>query len=164
MGRAAGFYLRCGVAGLPRFRCEGEDDENHSRVFKAIRFQRSSPVAERGFLRNWLDRTPDGNAKPGADRHRPGCARGHSCMVLYDLPAGTQALPEDCRRRASLPTAPQVATTSARSARRPCPPGHSPHHYIFTLYALDAKLNLPLAQHERRSRAQSGDTRWHAAN
>jgi hypothetical protein len=26
----------------------------------------------------------------------------------------------------------------------PCPPGHSPHHYVFTLYALDAKLNLPV--------------------
>jgi Raf kinase inhibitor-like YbhB/YbcL family protein len=26
----------------------------------------------------------------------------------------------------------------------PCPPGHSAHHYHFTLYALDAKLNLPV--------------------
>jgi Raf kinase inhibitor-like YbhB/YbcL family protein len=24
----------------------------------------------------------------------------------------------------------------------PCPPGHSPHHYVFTLFALDTKLNL----------------------
>ena len=27
----------------------------------------------------------------------------------------------------------------------PCPPGHSPHRYVFDVYALDRKLNLPAA-------------------
>jgi Raf kinase inhibitor-like YbhB/YbcL family protein len=66
--------------------------------------------------------------------------------VLYDLPAGTQSLPEE------LPTQGQLAD-GTRQGRNdfgeigyggPCPPGHSPHHYIFTLYALDKKLNLPV--------------------
>jgi hypothetical protein len=68
---------------------------------------------------------------------------GH--WVLYDLPAGTRMLPE------GLPNQGQLAD-GARQGRNdfgnigyggPCPPGHSPHHYVFTLYALNAKLNLP---------------------
>lgn len=66
--------------------------------------------------------------------------------VLYDLPAATRSLPE------ALSVQGQLAD-GARQGRNdfgdigyggPCPPGHSPHHYVFTLYALDAKLNLPV--------------------
>jgi Raf kinase inhibitor-like YbhB/YbcL family protein len=66
--------------------------------------------------------------------------------VLYDLPAAAQALPE------GLPGVGQL-TDGSRQGRNdfgdlgyggPCPPPGSPHHYIFTLYALDAKLNLPV--------------------
>ncbi|KGI78237.1 hypothetical protein LF63_0107875 [Oleiagrimonas soli] len=63
--------------------------------------------------------------------------------VVIDLPAGTHTLAEN----APLPT-------PARSLRNdfgqrgwggPCPPaGDPPHHYVFTLYALDvARLALP---------------------
>jgi Raf kinase inhibitor-like YbhB/YbcL family protein len=64
--------------------------------------------------------------------------------VLYDLPAATRELPE------GLPNQGQLAD-GARHGRNdfgeigyggPCPPPGSPHHYVFTLYALDAKLNL----------------------
>jgi hypothetical protein len=66
--------------------------------------------------------------------------------VLYDLPATTQALPE------GLPGLGQLSN-GARQGRNdfgdlgyggPCPPPGSAHHYVFTLYALDAKLNLPV--------------------
>jgi Raf kinase inhibitor-like YbhB/YbcL family protein len=65
--------------------------------------------------------------------------------VLYDLPAGMRALAE------GLPNQGQLAD-GARQGRNdfgspgyggPCPPGHAPHHYVFTLYALNVKLNLP---------------------
>jgi Raf kinase inhibitor-like YbhB/YbcL family protein len=65
--------------------------------------------------------------------------------VLYDLPAEARELPE------ALPKQGQLAN-GARQGRNsfgwigyagPCPPGKSAHHYVFTLYALDAKLNLP---------------------
>jgi hypothetical protein len=66
--------------------------------------------------------------------------------VLYGLPATAQTLPE------GVPGLGQLSN-GARQGRNdfgeigyggPCPPPGSPHHYIFTLYALDAKLNLPV--------------------
>ena len=75
-----------------------------------------------------------------ADPDAPGRAFVH--WVLYDLPAGTRALAE------GLPQLPD----GARQGRNdfgdlgyggPCPPHGAAHHYVFNLYALDAKLNLP---------------------
>lgn len=66
--------------------------------------------------------------------------------VLYDLPGATRSLPE------ALPNQGLLAG-GARQGRNdagrlgyagPCPPGHSPHHYHFMLYALDAMLDLPV--------------------
>jgi Raf kinase inhibitor-like YbhB/YbcL family protein len=84
------------------------------------------------------------------DPDAPGRTFTH--WVLYDLPAETRALPEGLPALGQLPN-------GARQGRNdfgeigyggPCPPPGSPHHYIFTLYALDAKLNLP----EGATRAQ----------
>jgi len=66
--------------------------------------------------------------------------------VLYDLPAQTRALPE------GVPNQSQLADGSRQGRSDfdetgyggPCPPPGSRHHYHFTLYALDAKLNLPV--------------------
>lgn len=78
-----------------------------------------------------------------ADPDAPGRTFVH--WVLYDLPAATRALPE------GLPAQGELAG-EGRQGRNdfgiigyggPCPPGHSPHRYVFTLYALDVKLNLP---------------------
>jgi Raf kinase inhibitor-like YbhB/YbcL family protein len=77
------------------------------------------------------------------DPDAPGRTFTH--WTLYDLPAETQALAE------GLPAQGQLAN-GARQGRNdfgrigyggPCPPGGSAHHYVFALYALDAKLNLP---------------------
>lgn len=34
--------------------------------------------------------------------------------------------------------------------KRECPPGHSPHRYVFDLYALDTKLDLPAGSSKRQ--------------
>lgn len=79
-----------------------------------------------------------------SDPDAPGRTFVH--WVLYDLPAGTRSLPE------ALPAQGELAG-GGRQGRNdfgeigyggPCPPGHSPHHYVFTLYALDVKLGLPV--------------------
>ncbi len=75
--------------------------------------------------------------------------------VLYGLPAVAQALPEGVLGLGQL-------VDGGRQGRNdfgdlgyggPCPPPGSPHHYIFTLYALDAKLNLPVGATRARIEA-----------
>jgi Raf kinase inhibitor-like YbhB/YbcL family protein len=63
--------------------------------------------------------------------------------ILYNLPPHTQGLDEDFIQ---LPGGTQSGRNSFgnTSYNGPCPPAGSSHHYIFTLYALDKKLNLPI--------------------
>jgi len=76
------------------------------------------------------------------DRNAPTGSFVH--WVIFDLPATTLAL------NGSMPAVGQLAN-GARQGRNdfdnigyggPCP-GHSEHHYVFMLFALDTKLNLP---------------------
>lgn len=54
--------------------------------------------------------------------------------VAYNLPPSTHALPEN----ATIPSG-ELGTTSFNQTGYggPCPPAGKPHHYNFTLYALD---------------------------
>jgi hypothetical protein len=66
--------------------------------------------------------------------------------VLYNVPAATRLLPEGLPARGELPDGSRQGRNDFGSLGYggPCPPGGSPHHYIFTLYALDIRLNLPV--------------------
>jgi len=66
--------------------------------------------------------------------------------VLYNLPAGTRAIPEGLPALGQLPDGALQGRNDFGEIGYggPCPPPGSPHHYVFTLYALDAKLNLPV--------------------
>ncbi len=66
--------------------------------------------------------------------------------VLYNLPAGTRALPEGLPALGQLPDGALQGRNDFGEIGYggPCPPPGLPHHYIFTLYALNAKLNLPV--------------------
>jgi hypothetical protein len=66
--------------------------------------------------------------------------------VLYNLPAGTRALPEGLPALGQLPDGALQGRNDFGEIGYggPCPPPGAPHHYHFTLYALDAKLNLPV--------------------
>lgn len=88
------------------------------------------PAATRSFALILNDR----NAPLGSFVH----------WVIFDMPATTLALD------GSVPAVGQLAN-GARQGRNdfdnfgyggPCP-GHSEHHYVFMLFALDTKLNLP---------------------
>ena len=61
---------------------------------------------------------------------------------LYNLPADIHELPEELR-----PSDPELREAAIgpnswerREYAGPCPPGVEPHHYVFTLYALDRRL------------------------
>lgn len=65
--------------------------------------------------------------------------------VLYDLSPDKRKLEENVAKQAQLPDAFRQGPNDYDRIGYvgPCPPGHSPHHYVFDLYALDTKLNLP---------------------
>jgi Raf kinase inhibitor-like YbhB/YbcL family protein len=75
--------------------------------------------------------------------------------VLYDLPAETRALPEGLPALGQLPDGALQGRNDFGEIGYggPCPPPGAPHHYIFTLYALDAKLNLPVG--EKRAQVEA---------
>lgn len=65
--------------------------------------------------------------------------------VLYDVSADKRGLPEAVPKNTQLADGSRQGKNDFGKAGYggPCPPGHSPHRYFFTLYALDTKLNLP---------------------
>lgn len=65
--------------------------------------------------------------------------------VVYDLPGNKRELAENVAKQEQLPDGSRQGQNDNDKIGYvgPCPPGHSPHHYIFDLYALDTKLNLP---------------------
>ena len=106
-----------------RFTCEGAD-------VSPLLHWTDPPAGTRSFALILYD--PDA---PGGD---------FTHWVLYDLPAGARKLPE------ALPASGEVR--GARQGRNsfgklgyggPCPPPGAPHRYIFKLYAVDRRLELP---------------------
>lgn len=64
--------------------------------------------------------------------------------LLYDIPPCVDNLPEG---QPPTETVPGIGTQGSNDFGRigyggPCPPGGSPHHYYFKLYALDMLFNL----------------------
>lgn len=79
--------------------------------------------------------------------------------VIYNLPATTGNLPEMI---APVDTLPDGACQGVNDFRKvgyggPCPPAGPPHHYHFTLYALNARVTLgPRATKRELLRAMEG--------
>lgn len=65
--------------------------------------------------------------------------------LLYDLPPDMRELPQAIRKAEQLPNGSRQGTNDFGEIGYdgPCPPGHSTHRYLFDLYALNAKTNLP---------------------
>jgi Raf kinase inhibitor-like YbhB/YbcL family protein len=65
--------------------------------------------------------------------------------VLYDIPSDKRELPENTPKQEHAPDGSRQGHNDYDGIGYvgPCPPGHSAHHYVFDLYALDTKLNLP---------------------
>jgi len=79
--------------------------------------------------------------------------------IVYDLPAETRSLPEGIT---STETLPRGGAQGKNDFGRigyggPCPSPGRPHRYLFRLYALDGRVNLPPgASKEQLLRAIAG--------
>ena len=113
----------------------------------------NSPASAKGF------------ALIADDPDAPGGTWVH--WVLYDLPAGTSALPEDVAKSQYIPGNAKQGLNNFRRLGYggPCPPPGKPHRYFFKLYALDATLDLKpgldekgFAQGDGRARARARDS------
>ncbi|MBI3549999.1 MAG: YbhB/YbcL family Raf kinase inhibitor-like protein [Elusimicrobia bacterium] len=130
--RGAGLELtspafKGGEAVPPRFTCSGKD------VSPALEWS-GAPEKTAAFVLT-LD---DPDAPPGVWVH----------WVVLDLPAAEKGLAEGIKAKKLPPGAGfgaswGVDTFSRAEYSGPCPPPGAPHRYVFTLYALDAKLGLP---------------------
>jgi hypothetical protein len=112
-----------------------------------------------GRVRNAAD--PSAGGSPAlAWRDAPSGVRGWAIVVndpdapggswihwiIYNLPPDTAALPEGVPKTETLADGSNQGRNDFRNLgyAGPCPPkGDPPHRYVFTLYALDAKLDLP---------------------
>lgn len=84
--------------------------------------------------------------------------------VLYNLPPQTRDLPEGLPKQDQLPDAPRQGINDFDKIGYggPCPPGKSPHRYVFSLYAVDSKLNLPAsATRKQLEKASQGHVLAH---
>jgi Raf kinase inhibitor-like YbhB/YbcL family protein len=159
-GIAAGFLFV--VAALPGCRASGAPGRAQTMKLTSISFQGSQ--IPKNFTCDGAGISPQlaWTTPPAAtasfalivtDPDAPGRTFVH--WVLYNLPAETRMLPE------GLPQQGQLADGALQGHNDfgkigyggPCPPGNSPHHYVFTLYALDARLKLSAGA----SRAQVED-------
>jgi Raf kinase inhibitor-like YbhB/YbcL family protein len=112
------------------FTCDGEDI--------------SPPLA-------W-DPVPDGTAALAilvTDTDAPGGTFVH--WVAYNIPPGTRSIPAGSPGKDALPRGSIEGMNDMGRAgyRGPCPPGGKPHHYHFTMYALDSVVNVTGARDGR---------------
>jgi Raf kinase inhibitor-like YbhB/YbcL family protein len=79
-----------------------------------------------------------------------------SHWVLYDLPPGTRRLPEAVAEQEQLPGGARQGQNDFGHIGYfgPCPAFGSSHRYVFRLYALDSKLNLPSGATQSRVEAE----------
>jgi Raf kinase inhibitor-like YbhB/YbcL family protein len=87
---------------------------------------------------------------------------------IWNIPATATSLPEGVANTAELPDGSRQTTSQLAGAtityRSPCPPPPQVHHYVFDLFALDAKLDTLAAGASRDdlNKAMDGHVIGHA--
>jgi len=79
--------------------------------------------------------------------HDPDAPVDFTHWLAYNIPPSTRELAEGASPRVAMPKGSDEGMNDFSSVGYggPCPPPGKPHHYIFTLYALDARLILAAA-------------------
>lgn len=72
--------------------------------------------------------------------------------ILYDIPGDKRELPEGVAKQKELPDGSRQGLNGFDKIGYvgPCPPGHSPHRYVFDLYALDTELHVAAGVQEQQ--------------
>jgi Raf kinase inhibitor-like YbhB/YbcL family protein len=108
------------------------------------------------------DTVPDGSGALVLVMDDPDAPRGtFTHWVLFDIPPEARELPEAITPRAALDDGARQGPNDFGNLGYggPCPPPGAPHHYRFTLYAVDAPLRLaPGATKQEVTSALSGPT------
>lgn len=111
-----------------KYGCKGKDT-SPELIWK------SAPAGSQSFALLVIDRDAPFSSLSGPFVH----------WVLYDLPRDKRELPERIPAQPNLPDGSLQGHNDFDNIGYggPCPPGGAIHRYVFALYALDSKLNLP---------------------
>ena len=93
---------------------------------------------------HWLN-PPAGTVSLAIVMNDPDALSDFTHWIAYDIPSSIRELAEGASPRGSMPQGSAEGTNSfgGFGYGGPCPPPGKPHHYIFRLYALDIRLDLP---------------------
>jgi len=107
----------------PRFTCDGADVSPN--------LQWSAP--------------PAGTKSLALVMHDPDALIDFTHWVIYSIPSGSRSLANNATQQSTMPdgSAEGVNDFGRSGYGGPCPPGSKPHRYVFHLYALDMRLDLP---------------------
>jgi hypothetical protein len=88
---------------------------------------------------------PAGTKSFAIEMNDPDALVDFTHWLAYNIPPGVHELAQGASAQAAMP---HGSAEGANDFRRlgyggPCPPAGKPHHYVFRLYALDIRLDLP---------------------
>jgi Raf kinase inhibitor-like YbhB/YbcL family protein len=88
---------------------------------------------------------PEGTKSFALVMHDPDAPADFTHWLAYNIPPGLHELPEGASTGGAMPEgSAEGANDFGRAGYGgPCPPAGAAHHYVFQLYALDSRLNLP---------------------
>jgi Raf kinase inhibitor-like YbhB/YbcL family protein len=88
---------------------------------------------------------PAGTKSVAIVMHDPDALVDFTHWIVFNIPPGVESLPVGASEQAGLPRGSSEGSNDFDQPRYggPCPPGGKLHHYLFHVYALDLRLNLP---------------------
>lgn len=147
-------FLLCALTflGFRRLTAEGQSGTGFSIRVTSSSFSKGGAIP-RKYTCDGQDSSPDlqwtivpGRAKSLAlVMHDPDAPVDFTHWVAYNIPPNARELAEGASPHATMPPGSNEGLNdfSRLGYGGPCPPPGKLHHYIFTIYALDARLDLP---------------------
>lgn len=95
---------------------------------------------------------PNGTKSVALVMHDPDAPVDFTHWLAFNIPPGAHELAEGASASGAMPkgSAEGINNFGRTGYGGPCPPPGKPHHYVFQLYALDSRLDLPSAVERER--------------